>query len=197
MPWQRANIFPSDRSYGSTAELLGIEGGDAVGERNGRADEAERLVGEHYADVLRYCRRHAPAGFAEDAVQETFLRFVRARSRYREQGRVRAYLVTIARNVCADMVRRYAAGWDELPESLPGGGDPGDADDGRDLAAALARLPRPQREALELRYGEGLTVGEVGAALGMSRFAAARALSAALEALRADLAESTDGQGGL
>ncbi len=168
-----------------------------MSERNGHAGEAERLVGEHYADVLRYCRRHAPAGLAEDAAQETFLRFVRARSRYRERGRARAYLVTIARNVCADMVRRYAAGWDELPESLSGGGDPGDADDGRDLTAALARLPRSQREALELRYGEGLTVGEVGAALGMSRFAAARALSAALEALRADLAESTGGQGGL
>ena len=151
-----------------------------MGERNERTDEAERLVGEHYADVLRYCRRHAPAGLAEDAAQETFLRFVRARSRYRERGRARAYLVTIARNVCADMAR-------DLPEALPGGGDPGEADDRRDLASALARLPRAQREALELRYGEGLTVGEVSAALGMSRFAAARALSAALEALRADL----------
>ena len=76
-----------------------------MGEKNERMDEAERLVGEHYADVLRYCRRHAPAGLAEDAAQETFLRFVRARSRYRERGRARAYLVTIARNVCADMAR--------------------------------------------------------------------------------------------
>lgn len=47
-----------------------------MGEKNERTDEAERLVGEHYADVLRYCRRHAPAGLAEDAAQETFLRFV-------------------------------------------------------------------------------------------------------------------------
>lgn len=158
-----------------------------MGERNERTGEAERLVGEHYADVLRYCRRHAPAGLAEDAAQETFLRFVRARSRYRERGRARAYLVTIARNVCADMARDRTSSWAELPEALPGGGDPGEADDRRDLASALARLPRAQREALELRYGEGLTLGEVGAALGMSRFAAARALSAALEALRADL----------
>ena len=158
-----------------------------MGEKNGRTEEAERLVGEHYADVLRYCRRHAPAGLAEDAAQETFLRFVRARSRYRERGRARAYLVTIARNVCADMARDRASSWADLPEALPGGGDPGEADDRRDLASALARLPRAQREALELRYGEGLTVGEVGAALGMSRFAAARALSSALEALRANL----------
>lgn len=158
-----------------------------MGERNERTGEAERLVGEHYADVLRYCRRHGPAGLAEDAAQETFLRFVRARSRYRERGRARAYLVTIARNVCADMAHDRTSSWAELPEALPGGGDPGEADDRRDLASALARLPRAQREALELRYGEGLTLGEVGAALGMSRFAAARALSAALEALRADL----------
>ncbi|MBM6816546.1 sigma-70 family RNA polymerase sigma factor [Olsenella uli] len=168
-----------------------------MGEKNARADEAGQLVGEHYADVLRYCRRHAPAGLAEDAAQETFLRFVRARSRYRERGRARAYLVTIARNVCADLARGRAAGWDELPETLPAGGDPGEKDDERDLASALARLPRAQREALELRYGEGLTVGEVGAALGMSRFAAGRALSAALKALRAELGAPTDGQGGL
>ena len=163
-----------------------------MGERNGREDEAERLVSEHYADVLRYCRRHAPAGLAEDAAQETFLRFVRARSRYREQGRTRAYLVTIARNVCADMARDRASSWAELPETLSGGDVPGEADDGRDLTSALARLPRAQREALELRYGEGLTVGQVGAALGMSRFAAARALSSALEALRASLGASNE-----
>lgn len=156
-------------------------------EKSARAAEAERLVGENYADVLRYCRRHAPAGLAEDAAQETFLRFVRARARYRERGRARAYLVTIARNVCADMARSRAAGWEELPESLAGGGDPAEADDARDLDRALARLPRAQREALELRYGQGLRVGEVGAALGMSRFAAARTLSAALGALRESL----------
>lgn len=167
-----------------------------MGEKNGRTEEAERLVSEHYADVLRYCRRHAPAGLAEDAAQETFLRFVRARSRYRERGRARAYLVTIARNVCADMARDRASSWAELPEELSGGGDPGEEDDRRDLASALARLPRAQREALELRYGEGLTVGEVGAVLGMSRFAAARALSSGLEALRADLDVSTNEWGG-
>ncbi|WP_206383507.1 sigma factor-like helix-turn-helix DNA-binding protein [Collinsella sp. An268] len=75
-------------------------------------------------------------------------------------------------------------------------GGPEDADAGRDLAAALARLPRAQREVLELRYGQELTMGEVGRALGMSRFAAARAVAAALEALRADLGVRGLGQGG-
>ena len=163
-----------------------------MGEKNGREGEAERLVDEHYADVLRYCRRHAPAGLAEDAAQETFLRFVRARARYRERGSARAYLVTIARNVCADMARSRAVAWEELPESLAGEGEPGDADDLRDLAHALALLPRAQREALELRYGQGLRVGEVALALGVSRFAASRAISSALGALRESLDPSCE-----
>ena len=168
-----------------------------MGESKGHIDEAERLVGEHYADVLRYCRAHAPAGLAEDAAQEAFLRFIRARARYRERGRVRAYLITIARNVCIDMARGRAGGWDELPEQLPGGDDPAEADGRRDLAVALAKLPRIQREALELRYGQVFKVGEVGAVLGMSRFAAARTIAAALDALRALLdAELDEGRGG-
>ncbi len=185
-----------DRSSWRARPLIGVKGGDCVGDRNERIGEAERFVGEHYADVMRYCVRHAPAGLAEDAVQETFLRFVRARSRYREQGRARAYLITIARNVCTDMVRDRAMSWADLPEGLADGGGPEDADAGRDLAAALARLPRAQREVLELRYGQELTMGEVGRALGMSRFAAARAVAAALEALRADLGVRGLGQGG-
>ena len=148
---------------------------------------AERLVGEHYADVLRYCYRHAPVGLAEDAAQETFLRFVRARGRYREQGRVRAYLITIARNVCIDLVRGRARAWEELPESLVGDCDPAENDNAQDLSQALVHLSRVQREALELRYGQSLKVGEVATVLGMSRFAAARTIAAALEALRSHM----------
>lgn len=119
--------------------------------------DAERLVEEHYADVVRYCRRHAPSGFAEDAAQEAFLRFVRASGGYRERGQAGAYLIAIARNVCIDMLRAQAKGWDELPETVSDGRDePGENDDEHDVARALASLPRAQREAVELRYGQGL-----------------------------------------
>lgn len=169
--------------------------GESMGETGAYTEEAERLVRAHYADVLRYCRAHAPLGLAEDAAQETFLRFVRARMRYREQGRARAYLITIARNVCVDLQRDRALAWDPLPESLASGDEPVD-DCAYDLASALARLPRSQREALELRYGQGLRLGEVARALGMSRFAARRAISAGLEALRIGLGPTQNGERG-
>lgn len=161
----------------------------------GQAD-AERLVEEHYADVVRYCRRHAPSGFAEDAAQEAFLRFVRASGGYRERGQAGAYLIAIARNVCIDMLRAQAKGWDELPETVSDGRDePGENDDEHDVARALASLPRAQREAVELRYGQGLGVAEVARVMGISRFSASRTISAGLEALRGQLQHARGGLG--
>ena len=150
-------------------------------------EEAVRIVEAHYAEVLAYCRRHArSADEAQDAVQETFLRFVRSLPSYRDRGKPLAFLLVIARNVCADFGRRHARDCDELPDDVP---DPANAGDlgGSELALALSCLPADARDVLELRFAYGLGVGEVGRVLGVSRFAAARRISAALEALRAEL----------
>lgn len=145
-----------------------------------------QIVEQHYADVLRYCRRHTSnAEDAQDAAQETFLRFVRSAPTYRDRGKPLAYLLTIARNVCVDLARGHARDPEELPEGLP---SPSSAD-GRDLdlARALERLRPEEREVLELRFDQGLRVGEVGQVLGVSRFAATRRIRGALDALRAEL----------
>ncbi len=159
--------------------------------------DMEALIREHYADVLRYCRRHAPAGLAQDAAQETFLRFVRAGAVRRPFGSPRAYLIAIARNTCTDMLRLRGGDWQELPEEVPDErGRTEDVTESVDLGAALASLPRAQREAVELRYGQGLRVSEVALALGMSRFAAARALAGALDALRTRMGPAANDQPG-
>ena len=65
----------------------------------------DRLVEEHYDDVLAYCRRHAPSyDDAPDVAQEAFLRFVRS-GRSPRDGKPLAYLFTIARNLCIDAAR--------------------------------------------------------------------------------------------
>ena len=58
-----------------------------------------------------------------------------------------------------------------------------------ELNAALASLPDELREAVELRYGSGLSVGEVAHALGISRFSARRRINAALKLLEQELEE--------
>ena len=164
-------------------ELFGrLEGGDL--------SALDELVRAYYPDILRYCRRHTPdASSAEDAAQETFLRFVKSLPKYRDRGKPLAFLLTIARNVCADSYRKRGRLWEPLDEETPASDDHG-TDPVRD---ALRALSREQQEVLELRYDQGLQVQEVARVLGVSRFAAGRRIAAALETLKAELED--DGKG--
>ena len=79
----------------------------------------DRLVEEHYDDVLAYCRRHAPSyDDAPDVAQEAFLRFVRS-GRSPRDGKPLAYLFTASRRASR---RRRAR---RLARRRPGDGDRG------------------------------------------------------------------------
>ena len=148
--------------------------------------QARRITEECYGEVLAYCRRHAPAGHdPADLAQETFLRFVRAKG-YAERGKPIAYLMRVARSVCVDASRERRLETVSLDFDVA-------ADERSDreyeLGTALAGLPDDLREAVELRYGSGLGVGEVARALGISRFSARRRIHAALRMLEKELGE--------
>lgn len=153
-------------------------------------DEAgiRRIVDECYDGVLAYCRRHTDSPQdAQDVTQETFLRLVRSRSRYADEGKPIAFLLTVARNLCADRARsgRFQPG--ELDGAIiEDGGAEGRfaaADVHLDVRTALGKLPEDLREAVELRYGQDLMVKDVARVLGISRFAARRRINAALAQL--------------
>ena len=165
--------------------------------KNGLRDgEAfDRLVEEHYDDVLAYCRRHAPSyDDAPDVAQEAFLRFVRS-GRSPREGKPLAYLFTIARNLCIDAYRKQRAQTVPLDTyaDAPEMADPHDALGDVELACALERLDPDLREVLELRYDQGLTVTEAARVLGISRFAATRRLKRALAALEQLLSPHAEG----
>lgn len=147
-------------------------------------DQAHKIVEECYGEVLAYCRRHAPSGHdPNDLAQETFLRFVRSKG-YVERGRPIGYLMRVARSVCVDASRK------RHPETVALDFEVADEDcDKRATAieAALERLPSDLREAVELRFGSQLRVGEVAQALGISRFSARRRINAALGMLRNEM----------
>lgn len=151
---------------------------------------ARRVVEDCYDDVLAYCRRHTPTrDDALDATQETFLRFVRSLPTYRDRGKPLAFLLTIARGVCADACRRRGRSWELLDEDVAVSGPQEDVG----IREALRSLAPEQREVLELRYDHGLRVYEIARVLGVSRFAAGRRISAALDALKAELDDFGEG----
>jgi RNA polymerase sigma-70 factor (ECF subfamily) len=57
------------------------------------------------AEVWRLCRRLGDADSADDLTQEVYVRAVKALPRFRGDSSARTWLLTIARNVCADAVR--------------------------------------------------------------------------------------------
>lgn len=105
---------------------------------------------------------------ARDAVQETFLRLVRAR-REEVEPHLAEWLFTVCRNVALDMRRRERVMErtdGQLVDGRPGGEpDPVavlEADERRGrVLALLDRLPAKQQEVLRLRFQAGLTYKEI------------------------------------
>ena len=161
-----------------------------VGGRLRDGEAFDRLVEEHYDDVLAYCRRHAPSSDeAPDVAQEAFLRFVRS-GRSPIEGKPLAYLLTIARNLCIDASRAKrppAVPLDvDVPDRSPGA-DPAAACAGSEVGGLIGALDPELREVVELRFDQGFKVGEIAQVLGVSRFAVNRRLNRALAELRRGL----------
>jgi RNA polymerase sigma-70 factor (ECF subfamily) len=127
---------------------------------------------------------------AEDLVQETYVRALRAARRPAPHEDVRPWLFTILHNVWRNLRRGRIA---ERLETLPDGFEAAiavrpQAEEALDRAAAVDRveraireLPDAYREVVMLRFGEGLSYQEIAAVLAcpagtvMSRLARARA----------------------
>lgn len=139
----------------------------------------DRLGRPVYALCLRIVR---DPGAAEELTQETFVRLWRSAASFDvERGRVSTWLLRIAHNLALNEIRRRRSRpvvapeveWETAASALTDpntADDPALASDLRERAevvrAALAELPTPQRQAIELAFFGGLSQVEVAAALG-------------------------------
>lgn len=122
---------------------------------------------------------------AEDAVQEAFLRLVRRRERYDASLPFAPWFYTILRNVCTDALRRQARDAHAVQEA----GQERARREGRaatpgEAFELLGQLGADDRAVLTLRVVQGLSFGEVAAALGISEEAAKKRGQRALRRLR-------------
>jgi RNA polymerase sigma-70 factor (ECF subfamily) len=143
-----------------------------VSELVARAQRGDRdafgdLYRTYHAAVFRLARFQV-GDTAEDVVAETFTRAWAALPRYRDTGApFVAWLYGIARHVVVDELRarKRVEARDELPAAHSV--EP-DHDARMSLDAAIARLPKRQRQVIEMKYLMGLTNPEVAAVLGKS-----------------------------
>ncbi len=112
---------------------------------------------------------------AEEAVQEAFVRVWRSASQYdSSRAAVSSWILSVARNLCIDELRRRRRRAPQLPQSDEtfeiAGTDRTDLAAEREILGskvrdALQALPGEQRSAIELVYFHGLTSQEVGKVL--------------------------------
>ncbi|MFN8161146.1 MAG: sigma-70 family RNA polymerase sigma factor [Solirubrobacterales bacterium] len=153
----------------------------------------QELLDRHSGDVLGFLIAAVGPQDAEDCFQETFLSALRAYPRLKDEGNLRAWLMTIAHRKAIDHHRRGQRGPTPLagtPEPIAEGSDP--VADGLDPAAsprggvwtAVAALPPKQRTAVALRFACDMPHREIGAALDCSEAAARRNVHEGVKRLR-------------
>jgi RNA polymerase sigma factor (sigma-70 family) len=151
----------------------------------------ERFYAEHRDEVFGVLVKRLGRQRAEDAFQETFLRALRAYAALHHGEYLRAWVLTIARNVVVDAYRRekptseltrkgQAEGLSLFAEPVDVPRRPAYAE----LEHLTDGLPPTERAAVVLRYAYDLPYAAIGAALGSSEEAARQAASAGVRRIR-------------
>jgi RNA polymerase sigma-70 factor (ECF subfamily) len=146
---------------------------------NGCAREAV----EKYGDMLyRICLVMLKnTADAEDAVQETFIKYVQKAPTFKSEGHEKAWLITVATNKCRDMLR-YRTRHKTESEELLQGYFIEEHDSG--ILEALAELDEKYRIILVLFYVEEYKIDQISKITGVSVSAVKMRLSRGRKLLR-------------
>lgn len=146
-------------------------GADAIRELGVRlAGAQEDAFGDCYAELgpilRRYLRGRIPDADIDDVIQVVFVEVWRFRSRFDPSRSLEAWVLTIARRRAIDHLRSRRRDTVPLEDALSMAGPDGRdiasrVERSRDMQVALARLPDPQREAIEMAYYADLTQREI------------------------------------
>ncbi|NYI86013.1 SigE family RNA polymerase sigma factor [Saccharopolyspora hordei] len=131
------------------------------------------LYQEHYKQLLRIAVLLVDdRAAAEDIVQDAYVRVFDSRTRLRDPGKALAFLRQAVLNRARSVLRRRLVAKKYQPKLATEDSQPDDTGRGVDravLAAALAKLPRRQREAVVLRYYADLSESRTAEVMGCSQ----------------------------
>jgi RNA polymerase sigma-70 factor, ECF subfamily len=192
----------SDVTLSEIEQLRAAAAADAVFEME---EDAFRALYDRTARALwAYLSRITGSpDLADDLLQETYYRFLRARVHYETEAHRRNSLFRIATNLARDGHRRgLRARFVGIPDDeLPAGIDiAADAERRTDLGRAMAQLKPREREMLWLAYAQGSSHRDIAGTLGVKtesvRLLLFRARRKLADVLRGDRRSITPGKAG-
>ena len=160
------------------------------GPGNERDMSIRQMIEENQTALLRMCYLYLhDVHLAEDAVQETFIKAVRAWDSFRGESSARTWLTRIAMRTCMDMRRGF---WFRrvdrrvTPEMLPERAQEAEAGESA-LTLAVMNLPKKEREVILLYYYQDMNMNEIADTLGVTQPTVSYRLRRARERLRGEL----------
>lgn len=140
---------------------------------SGNQEALGNIIEQYYADIFRFCLymiREEDDSY--DITQETFLKFIKYGSSYR-QNNLKGYLLTIARNLCFSYFREHkelSQSYEyELIEKIPAQKDKiQDVETSIYLQKLLSELSLENREVVILRIYEELRFKDIAKMMGCS-----------------------------
>ncbi|MFI6910395.1 sigma-70 family RNA polymerase sigma factor [Nonomuraea sp. NPDC050394] len=160
----------------------------ALAARHGDNETLREFVAAASPEVWRLCAALADVDSADDLTQETFARVCVALKRYRGEASARTWLLSIARRVVADAIRKRTRTrrMEAAVLALSGRAEPVASMAGEiELHLLIAALPTARREAFVLTQVAGLSYEEAaqvcGCPVGTIRSRVARARETLLE----------------
>ena len=134
-------------------------------------EEVEFIV-DQYGDMLyRLCLvRLANEADAEDAVQDTYLKYIKKRPKFYSEEHRKAWLIRVAINCCRDIQRQKRAHLSEDIESMAQiCAD--ENEDGREVIRTLMLLPEKYSSVMMLHFAEGQDYKTIAKVIGRSESA--------------------------
>lgn len=127
---------------------------------------------------------------AQDAIQDTFCRYLEKRPEFRDGEHEKAWLIRVATNICRDMVRfrvrHPKISIDEVENSLT-------APEEKETLRELLELPVKQKTVIYLHYVEGYRIKEIADILGTTEGAVKMRLKRGKEQMRTTWKEAYGG----
>lgn len=138
--------------------------------RAGDEEACEKLVKKYYPDIYQYCLLHISDVYdAQDLTQEVFISFFASLYRYREYGKIKNYLYTIASNTVKNYYKKKKdIPLEELPETEKVDKEAEAAGIRLDVEQAVRKLPEEIREVAILFFFQELKQREIARLLHIS-----------------------------
>lgn len=143
--------------------------------KSGNKAAVEEIVETYYTEVYRFlARRHGDSFIAEDITQDTFLKFTQNLSTYKDKGKLKSYIFSIAVNCSNDYFRKIKQ-QSELPldnteETVIKTTPETDfelSDKAMRIKTAVLSLDDGFRDVTILRYYHDMKLSEIALALGI------------------------------